>query len=53
MSVQKGLQNFKNPGKHDILMATSERIHTYVWNVGEVAKVSGRKFVAKVNSKIL
>jgi hypothetical protein len=29
----------KNPGKHDILMATSEQIHTNFGNIGEVAKV--------------
>jgi hypothetical protein len=28
--LQRALQNLKNPGKHDILMAMLEQIHTYI-----------------------
>jgi hypothetical protein len=41
-AIAKSAAIFKNPVKHDILMATSERIHTDIGNIGEVAKVSSK-----------
>ncbi len=41
-ALGKSAMKFKNPGRHDILMATSEWIHTDDWNFGKVAKASSR-----------
>jgi hypothetical protein len=51
-ALAKSAKKLKTPGKHDILMAMSERMNTDIGNIGEVAKVSNRSFKQKLIAKV-